>query len=86
MGSERFQPAEVRLLEVAPAQTTLSMVMREGRKREVRRLWRALGHRVLDLQRIRIDGVELGGLAEGSVRPLDRDEVARLKHAAGLSS
>ena len=86
VGSERFQPAEVRLLEVAPAQTTLSMVMREGRKREVRRLWRALGHRVLDLQRIRIDGVELGGLAEGSVRPLDRDEVARLKHAAGLSS
>jgi 23S rRNA pseudouridine2605 synthase len=60
------------------------MVLREGRKREVRRLWQALGHPVLDLQRVRIDGLELGDLAEGGVRPLRPDEVARLKEAAGL--
>jgi 23S rRNA pseudouridine2605 synthase len=60
------------------------MVLREGRKREVRRLWQALGHPVLDLQRVRIDGLELGDLAEGEVRPLRSDEVARLKSAAGL--
>ena len=83
---ERFQPAEVLVLEVAPARTVLSMVLREGRKREVRRLWQALGHRVLDLQRVRIDGVQLGELAEGAVRPLQPAEVARLKDAAGLPS
>ncbi len=81
---ERFEPAEVEVLDGTDAQTRLSMVLREGRKREVRRLWQALGHPVLDLQRVRIDGLLLGDLTEGDVRPLRSDEVARLKSAAGL--
>ena len=81
---ERFQAAEARVLESSPGETRIAMVLREGRKREVRRLWQALGHRVLDLQRVRIDGLELGELDEGGVRPLRADEVARLKAAAGL--
>ncbi|HEX9097000.1 MAG TPA: pseudouridine synthase [Candidatus Dormibacteraeota bacterium] len=81
---ERFQPAEARVLEGSTGETRLSMVLREGRKREVRRLWQALGHRVVDLQRVRIDGLELGDLAEGGVRPLSAGEVAQLKAAAGL--
>jgi len=81
---ERFQPADVQLLDSTANDTTLSMVLREGRKREVRRLWQALGHRVLDLQRVRIDGLALGDLAEGAVRRLRPDEVARLKATAGL--
>ena len=83
---ERFQPAEVRVLDVAPEQTVLSMVLREGRKREVRRLWQALGHRVVDLQRVRIDGLQLGDLPEGALRPLQPAEVERLKDAAGMPS
>ena len=82
---ERFEPADVRVLDSTDGETRLSMVLREGRKREVRRLWQALGHPVLDLQRVRIDGLELGDLAEGGVRPLRPDEVARLKAAAGLA-
>ena len=81
---ERFEPADVEVLDAANGDTRLSMVLREGRKREVRRLWQALGHPVLDLQRVRIDGLQLGDLAEGGVRPLRSDEVARLKTAAGL--
>ena len=81
---ERFEPAEVQLLDSADGDTRLSMVLREGRKREVRRLWQALGYPVLDLQRVRIDGLQLGDLAEGDVRALRSDEVARLKSAAGL--
>ncbi len=81
---ERFEPAEVRVLDGEGDDARLSMVLREGRKREVRRLWQALGHPVLDLQRVRIDGLQLGELAEGGVRPLRSDEVARLKAAAGL--
>lgn len=81
---ERFEPADVQVLDATDTETRLSMVLREGRKREVRRLWQALGHPVLDLQRVRIDGLRLGDLAEGQVRPLRSDEVARLKTAAGL--
>ncbi len=82
---EQFAPVEARVLESRTDETTLSMVLREGRKREVRRLWQALGHRVLDLQRVRIDGLELGDLDEGAIRSLRADEVAQLKTAAGLA-
>ena len=84
VSGERFEPAEVQVLDGADGETELSMVLREGRKREVRRLWQALGYPVLDLQRVRIDGLLLGDLAEGDVRPLRADEVIRLKAAAGL--
>jgi 23S rRNA pseudouridine2605 synthase len=84
VSGERFAPTEAWVLESTTGQTRLSMVLREGRKREVRRLWQALGHRVVDLQRVRIDGLQLGDLAEGRIRPLRLDEVADLKSAAGL--
>lgn len=83
INGERFQAAAAQVIATMPDRTRLTMVLREGRKREVRRLWQALGHTVLDLQRVRIDGLELGDLEEGGVRPLTDDEVARLK--AGVS-
>jgi 23S rRNA pseudouridine2605 synthase len=82
---EQFQPAEVRVLESAAGESRVSMVLREGRKREVRRLWQELGHRVLDLQRVRIDGLQLGDLDEGAVRALSDEEVRLLKSAVGLA-
>jgi 23S rRNA pseudouridine2605 synthase len=85
VSGEEFQPVQVRVLETAPGESRVSMVLREGRKREVRRLWQELGHTVLDLQRVRIDGLQLGDLKEGGVRPLSADEVAGLKSAVDLS-
>jgi 23S rRNA pseudouridine2605 synthase len=78
---ESFAPAAVQILDEGPLTTRLAMVLREGRKREVRRLWQALGHKVIDLQRVRIDGLRLGDLEEGGVRQLAREEVASLKAA-----
>jgi len=85
VGGEQFQPAEVRMLETTTGQSRVSMVLREGRKREVRRLWQELGHRVIDLQRVRIDGLQLGDLEEGTVRSLSADEVRSLKSAVKLA-
>ena len=81
---EQFQPAEVRVRETTPEESQVTMVLREGRKREVRRLWQMLGHPVLDLQRVRIDGLQLGDLEEGTVRALRVDEVLSLKAAVNL--
>lgn len=78
---ESFAPVTVRVVDQGLQQTRLVMVLREGRKREVRRLWQALGHQVIDLQRVRIDGLWLADLEEGDVRPLSPEEVARLKAA-----
>ncbi|MEO6797599.1 MAG: pseudouridine synthase [Candidatus Dormibacter sp.] len=82
---EDFAPVAVRILQGGSVQSRLSMTLREGKNREIRRLWQALGHQVLDLQRTRMDGLRLGTLAEGSSRPLDAVEVAALRAAAGLT-
>ena len=59
--------------------------LREGKKREIRRLLQALGHHVEDLQRIAFGGVHLGYVPEGKFRPLSPEEMKRL-HQASLQT
>ena len=87
IGAERFAPIGLEVLEVlegADEQTLVRMVLQEGRKREVRRLWGALGHRVLDLERIRMGPLTLGSLESGATRGLASREVAALRASVGL--
>ncbi len=55
--------------------------LREGKKREIRRMLAAFGRRVVDLKRIAFGGVELGALPEGAFRPLSQNELAALRAA-----
>jgi 23S rRNA pseudouridine2605 synthase len=64
----------------------VELVMTEGRRREVRRLFAALGLTVVDLQRVAIGGLRLGRLHEGHARPLTVSERARLYQSAGLQA
>ncbi len=60
----------------------ISIVLKQGHKREIRRLMQSLGRTVLDLQRVRIGPLGLGSLVEGSARSLTEAEVAALYRAA----
>ena len=61
------------------------VVLREGRNREVRRLWEAVGCQVSRLIRVRYGNVELGRrLFPGVWRPLDDGERAALRELAGF--
>ena len=62
--------------------TLLEIVLAEGRNREIRRILARVGHKVLRLKRIAIGPLRLGELPPGEARPLDRDEVRRLKRFA----
>jgi pseudouridine synthase len=78
-----------RALEAHHAGTTrtgdvVDVVMAEGRKREVRRLFAAAGLRVTDLCRTAVGPVVLGRLREGQARPLTAVEQRALYEAVGL--
>ena len=55
----------------------IEIVLREGKKREIRRLFRALHHPVVFLKRLEIGGVKLGSLPAGKWRRLTEAEIQR---------
>lgn len=62
------------------------VVLREGRKREVRRLWEAIGVKVSRLIRVRFGPIELPrDLPRGRWRELRDSEIDALYRAAGIS-
>jgi len=69
-------PAAVRAAKSPPF--NYSITIHEGRKRQVRRMLAALGHRVHALNRIRIGRLGLGGLKEGGVREISAREIRAL--------
>ncbi len=58
---------------------SVSITIGEGRKRQVRRMFEALGLQVWRLRRMREGPLHLGSLAEGKMRRLTAGEVAALK-------
>lgn len=66
--------------------TSLRVVMREGRKREVRRMLEALGFPVRRLVRVRVGPVRLGRLRPGELRLLEGKEVTALYRLTGLGA
>jgi 23S rRNA pseudouridine2605 synthase len=56
-----------------------SIIIHEGKKRQVRRMFAALGYTVLELKRIRFDNLRLNALKEGETRELTPEEVKSLK-------
>ena len=55
-----------------------SITVHEGRKRQVRRMFKRLGYEVLALRRIRIGSVRLGDLKDGELRELTEQELSEL--------
>ena len=56
-----------------------SIVMTEGRKREVRLMMESLGRHIRELQRVRMGGLWLGDMLSGTVRELDASELRALR-------
>lgn len=59
--------------------SVVALAIHEGRKRQVRRMFAALGHKVRKLHRESFGPVRVDGLAEGTWRLLDEDELAALR-------
>ena len=80
-------PAQVRDRRYDPESNTtrFRLVLREGRKRQIRRSLEILGHPVKRLVRVSLGPLRLGRLPVGRARRLDPAELAQLRdHVAGL--
>jgi 23S rRNA pseudouridine2605 synthase len=76
------RPAAVRVLERGGRRAVVEMVLTEGRNRQIRRMWAALGRRVKRLVRVAVGGLELGDLPPGACRELGEAEVGRIHRFA----
>jgi 23S rRNA pseudouridine2605 synthase len=84
----RTAPATVRVLEIvrpprSGPQTSLTIVLHEGRKRQIRRMLETVGHRVVSLHRSRFDVLTDAGLMPGQARRLSAGELQKLRQHAG---
>jgi 23S rRNA pseudouridine2605 synthase len=75
-GLEGMRADAVTVRKASGRETHLTVQLREGKNREVRRLFKAIGHEVTRLKRVRLGGLELGELAPGTWRELSREEIA----------
>jgi len=83
----KTSPAEVKLVKVIDTDdgkdAVMSIVLHEGRNRQVRKMCEAIGHPVVRLRRVRIGPISDEHIRPGEFRELDAREVAALRRAAG---
>ena len=72
-------PATVRLVKGGRPTSIVSLIIKEGKNRQVRRMLETVGHPVVSLKRVRFGPLTLADMQEGSWRKLTVREVAQLK-------
>jgi 23S rRNA pseudouridine2605 synthase len=87
--ARRTSPAEAKLRRVSESaagpQAIISLVIHEGRNRQVRKMCDAIGHPVVRLRRVRIGPIADDQLKPGDFRELTAKEIAALKRSAQAS-
>jgi 23S rRNA pseudouridine2605 synthase len=77
----KTRPCSIRPLK---ARATYEIRLKEGRKRQIRRMFEAVNRKVIDLERVGIGPLKLGYLPEGKLRELEHAELRLLKEVVGL--
>jgi 23S rRNA pseudouridine2605 synthase len=71
-------PAKIKIVEYKDNKSIISISIREGRNRQIRRMFRAIDCTILSLKRIKIGKLSIGDLNDGEYRKLTDDEVKYL--------
>jgi 23S rRNA pseudouridine2605 synthase len=72
-------PAAVSNIIRSKTSTGCDVTIVEGKNRQIRKMFEALGHRVIDLRRISIGPLDLGSLPLGDTRRLANEEITQLR-------
>lgn len=76
-------PADLRVLETQDNRAVVEVTIYEGRNRQIRKMFEALGIEVARLKRTKVGNLKLGMLKQGAYRHLTEDEVSSLYELAG---
>ncbi len=76
----RTRPATIELIKQCENTSTFMVILKEGRNRQIRKMFDFIGHSVILLQRIRIANIALGHLQPGEWRHLTDEEISSLKN------
>ncbi len=79
--NKKTRPAKVDRM----AENSFKIILKEGRKRQIRRMVEKVDNRVVDLHRIRISTLHIGNLKMGQWRHLLADEVTALVKSCGMN-
>lgn len=85
LDGRRTAPAEITFIRRKGQNSVLQITLREGRKRQIRRISAALGHPVVRLIRKRIGSAEIGDLPVGEWRHLTAREIKALRESVSRS-
>ena len=77
-------PCVVKVEERNKNGSSLTVVLHEGKKRQIRRIFESIGHRVTELERFQYGTLNLGDMKTGQKRRLTAEEVLSLKKVTGL--
>lgn len=80
----RTAPCRIEIAEATPRESHVFVVLHEGKKRQIRRIFDSIGHRVVELERLSFGPLSLGRMRYGERRELTSSEVKQLEIAAGL--
>lgn len=77
-------PADVAFLKRTVNNCWMKITLSEGRNRQVKRMFAAVGHPVMKLKRVKFGAIGLGRLGRGEYRHLTRDEIQGLHDLVSL--
>ncbi len=77
--NEKTLPAKVKVLNAVGNKQNVQITICQGRNRQVRKMFEAVGKVVERLERTRVGALELGNLPRGQIRPLTDKEITYLK-------
>ena len=78
LDGQKTWPAQVQILQQQVQRTVLEIIIHEGKKRQVRKMFQALGYPVQRLKRTAYGGLQLGSLASGSYRILQEKDITNI--------
>ena len=77
-------PCAVEVISRSKSDSTLEIRLKEGKKRQIKRMLAKVGHQVFELKRVALGDLEFSDLKEGDIRRLTEEEEFRLREQTGL--